>query len=437
MAELPTHLASIRRPDVPRAPHLKSWVRFSCSERAPYAPCTMALVLDRPWTCLLVVAMLLTACRKSISPTLQGDASTPYASAKARERRWSGLALGREHACAWTSKGEAWCWGGNARGAIGIEALDIVEDDRPSRQGMIHTVTRCSFHPVRVGGLAKVRALTAGEAHTCALMEDGSVTCFGQGIYGRLGAPTSRGALYSVVTSAGVAEVDAGGDTTCARLVTGEVTCWGDDSHGQASGLREPHNVHRIKAVTVAGVDAVQIAIDDGRSFARRRDGTVWGWGMAPDGTTGKPAPVSGIANATGIVAGWGGAACAYHADGVPSCWGSVILDQERAESTPIPVPSLANARLTFGGGNHCLLRDGGELACWGYNHEGGTGTGPGTFFRTPRRVDIRAVDVALGADFGCAITADDKIACWGANNLGQLGNGTRTPSFIPVMTRL
>ena len=50
---------------------------------------------------------------------------------------------------------------------------------------------------------------------------------------------------------------------------------------------------------------------------------------------------------------------------------------------------------------------------------------------------DLRAVDVALGDDFGCAITMDDAIACWGTNSRGQLGIGSRTPCLTPVMTLL
>jgi alpha-tubulin suppressor-like RCC1 family protein len=292
-----------------------------------------------------------------------------------------------------------------------------------------------------------VRALTAGTKHTCALLEDASVTCWGQGNDMQLGAPAERGILYPVRRTNGAAEVDAGGDTTCIRRSNGEVACWGNDFHGQASGrvVSGAGVSDLVQPQTVAGISAAQIAIDDGHSYARLYDGSVWSWGVQDDGKSPHgPAPVAGITGATHIVAGWGGAVCAYLADNVPWCWGSTMIrDRERADykgnpdANPERVPWLADTRLAFGGGNHCLWRTDGELACWGYNHHGGAGTGDHGAFWMPRRVHLRVTEVALGDDFGCAVATDDTLTCWGNNEFGQLGNGTRIQSDTPVRVAL
>jgi len=146
---------------------------------------------------------------------------------------------------------------------------------------------------------------------------------------------------------------------------------------------------------------------------------------------------VKGITGAVSVAAGGGGAACALSATGEPWCWGSAIVgEHERSREVPLPVPWLTNARLVFGGGNHCRLRQN-ELACWGYNHGGGAGIGVAGAVWTPRHVDVRAVDVALGNDFGCAIAVDDTIVCWGKNDRGQLGTGNRVPRLTPVRVAL
>jgi hypothetical protein len=38
------------------------------------------------------------------------------------------------------------------------------------------------------------------------------------------------------------------------------------------------------------------------------------------------------------------------------------------------------------------------------------------------------ATEIALGADFGCAIDRGRRVACWGDNDAGQLGDGAQTP---------
>jgi alpha-tubulin suppressor-like RCC1 family protein len=85
--------------------------------------------------------------------------------------------------------------------------------------------------PVPDGGIAplgKVAAITAGSQHTCALLENREVFCWGNNSLGQLGAVKEKMAAYPV--SSGLADVialSAGGWHTCAILSSGETKCLG------------------------------------------------------------------------------------------------------------------------------------------------------------------------------------------------------------------
>ncbi|MCU0277577.1 MAG: hypothetical protein MUE31_01655, partial [Candidatus Nanopelagicales bacterium] len=138
-------------------------------------------------------------------------------------RNATAIAAGARHACAVLSTGTVECWGRNRLGQLG--------DGSQSHSRPV---------PVRVKGIRNATAITAGYSHTCALLADRTVMCWGGGGNGQLG----NGTLHHAPTPVPVKHirkataVGGGGELpgfvhTCALLATGAVQCWGDNSSGQ------------------------------------------------------------------------------------------------------------------------------------------------------------------------------------------------------------
>src|SRR5262249_23343068 len=140
-----------------------------------------------------------------------------------------------------------------------------------------------------------------GAAHTCARLADGTVRCWGDGGNGRLGygntnnigdneAPITAGA---VSVGGNVAALATGGGHTCGLLANRAVRCWGANSFGQL-GYGFANNIGDNEAPSTAGpVDlgsgssAAMIATGELHSCAVLSNGTVRCWGLGSEGRLG------------------------------------------------------------------------------------------------------------------------------------------------------
>jgi len=143
-------------------------------------------------------------------------AETPVSvSAMARFRT---VAAGFGFSCAIDVSGAAWCWGSNAEGSLGAGPHDD------------------SASPVRVAGGHRFNEIDAGRAHTCAVTDTGQVWCWGANESGQLGDLTRTPSPTPVLVPPGAAParaVSAGAAHTCAVLADASIRCWGHTADGR------------------------------------------------------------------------------------------------------------------------------------------------------------------------------------------------------------
>ena len=100
--------------------------------------------------------------------------------------------------------------------------------------------------------------------------------------------------------------------------------------------------------------------------------------------------------------------------------------------------PTTVYSRVSLGNASACALTQSGEVVCWGSNWLGALGTGAatpfsGTLAPTPLNLPGSFVDVAVGGDHACAVTAAREVYCWGSNLYGERGSGDPNPTGVPT----
>lgn len=311
------------------------------------------------------------------------------------------------------------------------------------------------------GLLAGVRKVAVGVRHSCALLSNGGVLCWGDNSFGQLGNGTTEQSAIPVVVSdiSGATALTASEYYACA-VVAGGVKCWGRNSYGQ---LGDGTNRDRVTPVDVPGIaNATAVVSGDGHTCVLVGDGEAgtnlgkvkcWGrndHGQIGDGTTEyavQPVDVIGLNGVTALTAG------DYHTCGVAGggvlCWGwnmdgqlgdGTLLDHSMA----MRVDGVAGAKDVAAGNAHtCALLAGGSVLCWGRNDLIGGGT-PAVDYTAAAVPGISgATAISAGGGHTCVITETggmSTLKCWGNNYSGELGAGggplySLAPVDIPNVT--
>ena len=378
------------------------------------------------------------------------------------------VSSGQYHTCALMADQSVACWGNNHRAQLGADPNPLTS-----------TLEDAAYAVPVVGLAGPASAVGGGGFHSCALLSDGTLQCWGYDFYGQLGSFASQSPVPVTVTAlSGVTTLAAGTGFACALVSgahPGQPECWGDNSNGRlGAGLAVANSTIPVQVTGIpsaAGIDA-----GNGQACvlpSGSQTPSCWGLnnnGQVGDGTTtDRPSPVSvsGLTTATAISAGGAfsvataterAQSCARAADGTARCWGrngNGQLGDGTTTDRPAPVTVQYNTTgdpahvvlaaltnvvtVTTGGFHSCATTTDGRIWCWGLNNAGQLGDNTTTerHYAAPVQGITTAVSIAAGAAHTCAILGDGSVNCWGDNTHGQVGDGSTTARHVPVVVTL
>jgi hypothetical protein len=369
-----------------------------------------------------------TSSGQGSTPPQESALASPPASELPAENASPRIAVSGEHACALPGDGTIKCWGLNYYGELGNGTQ--TDPSIPAGDTLPLDAVTVLAGPGNTDPLTDVTAIGTGLRHTCAVLADTTVKCWGwnssideptaiTGAGGQVGDGTTTDRLTPVTVIAaagstdpltGVRAVAAGWFHTCALMLDTTVKCWGTNEEGQ---LGDGTTTNRTAPVTV----------------------------IAAVGTT---SPLSGV---TAIAAG-DLRTCALLVDTTVTCWGWNYISQLDPAAGPgvdvvaVPVDDSAGGPLSgvtaiavaggftqdVGGFLACALMNTPSVKCWGANDNGSLGDGTTTSSLTP--VDVVGLPGPVTAiTGGCALLADTTVSCW--PNFDADGQLVNAPALV------
>jgi alpha-tubulin suppressor-like RCC1 family protein len=316
--------------------------------------------------------------------------------------------------CALKSDASVNCWGSNSSGQLGATSS-----------------ASASASALAVSGLSDAVAIAVGQRHACAIRSNSTVACWGANGYGQLGDGSLNQSNVSIAvkgyggtgTLSGVVALSLGEGHSCALMGNGTMACWGWNGKGQlGQGLRVDPNGVSVDDLLDSNVPkpvsnfSGVVALASGspnaeHNCALKADSSVWCWGYNNAGQLGdgtlvrKSTPVA--------VLGLAGSAAAYAAGTV---------------KTP-RVYTVA-----IGAEHSCAIGDAGLVYCWGANAQGQLGDASNTNSSLPTDVAGAggAVAISMGSAHSCYLGSDGAVRCWGANDSQQLAQGVGPDKNTP-----
>jgi alpha-tubulin suppressor-like RCC1 family protein len=282
------------------------------------------------------------------------------------------VSVGTRHTCAVDFNQDAWCWGDNFDGQLGLNFFDRTHEGSPE--------------PRRVVGGLKFLSIHAGFNQTCGLTVTHQVFCWGDNSNAIIPTLADGWANDPRVVNASVVfdTLDFSYTHACGQTSGGDLHCWG------------------INVAQVLGAG---------------------GFSPAPACASCPGAPllmqgrIAALANQpVSLVSAGAHGSCAHLANGDTPCWGWALPAFDAR-----PLDRLAR------GFHHACAISRGDMFCLGSSALGDgsdwhevPGVGPVRVGSPPAH--FREMDTGYGAT--CGIGSDENVYCWGSTSYAQLGLG-------------
>ena len=370
---------------------------------------------------LAVFGGSLAACGGTYDEPPLGTVTSPAVRAEQKA-----LGLGLAHTCVILSDRRVKCWGRNDYAQLGLGHVN----DRGDQSGEMG-----DGRNIVLLGTRTALALAAGDLHTCALLNNNQVACWGSNQWGQLGIGDNSGGnlkrgdvssemgsnLIQVNLGAGrwARAIGSGASFSCALMDNNQIKCWGINTHG-CLGSGDDGNVVQFRVAP-----SWQLDFGPGRWVKSFALGSYHG--------------------------------CAILDNNNVKCWGAGYLGQQGRDSTEdygdapnelndgfvVPLGQGRTAKALDAGGHHtCAWLDNDSVKCWGANDRGQLGLGD--IQNRGDGLDVYGMSemgdaldpvvlpgIKIGLSAGrseeghtCAIGAFNEPNCWGPNRFGGLGLG-------------
>jgi alpha-tubulin suppressor-like RCC1 family protein len=363
------------------------------------------------------------------------------------------------------------CWGSG----LGLEWESWIPD---------YPVQNGAGGKIEIGAGRTIVNLGSSLYHTCAILNDTSLTCWGGrdhdppeevDLGGRNAIFVDGAEAHECMVLADYSTICVGGSNDSGQMGQGNniVVTWEDVNYCDGCpqmGVKESPAINFGTNAQGAAHTVKTVATGDGYgSCVILDDGTVKCWGRFAEsderslyvgneaGEMGDNLPYVNLgAGRTAVFLTRGQShACAILDDDSVKCWGKNDKgqlgqgDTEHRETTSglemgdnLPTVDLGLGRtavLLSGGYAHtCALLDNNDVKCWGRNSFGTSGSGdtdhkgdePGEMGDNLLPIDfgigVHAIFLAAGRHHNCAILSNQSLKCWGYNNGGNLGLGDK-----------
>ncbi|MCA0404165.1 MAG: hypothetical protein LCH30_10285 [Proteobacteria bacterium] len=271
------------------------------------------------------------------------------------------ISNGTNHSCALLTTGSVYCWGLSQVGQIGRLRKTLSENSSPFELEDLS---------------ADVILVSGGALHSCALLKDGTVKCWGWNYFGQLGNDTNVGERDMANSTplgvdglaSKVVSISGGAYHTCALLDTGDIQCWGQNHFGQLGNTLNSgeEDVATPTPVSVQSLGSPALSVVSGafHSCALLQNGDVKCWGSNNYGQLGNssnsgselendvPLTVTGLSADVATIAAGVYHNCALLKTGTVECWGNNLYGQLGNSTnsgvgvdnyTPLQVQGLTN----------------------------------------------------------------------------------------------